>query len=450
VKKRAGAFGDAVALWTRYLPLRTDEEGKLATAFDYRVAAQAAGGIGDWHKAEAFFLAGHALVDPTTHPTYALGLRMDAAFAAFMAGDHEDALARFGQILTDLEPLQAEADVEPHLSLQRRIAAILSGITAIREGKAPPDVVATLAGLCSVIDRLDPPQDHAPPLDFMVRDALEVELHYALDLSRATAYAERLRRTSYVTLLSIMAFDLFRLATRTGDYSQVVADGVAQMRAAAVTQIARRDGSSTALALIGNADPEWPEDFDQLLVAHVIAAVFRLVASGPCSAIPVTAWRDALPNRAHAEPVRKLVNLIDGMLVSATFDPWRDVLSPPNPHWTNHLIAAIAATTEAPLTPEGLLRCHGLWVHYCAGPPLHDLVGPPIAELVASQWSNMCLFPGTLTNPGRGIPALRRAIATDAKPWHRIKAILSAAVLAVGLAPGDTARASIEAIVVEP
>jgi hypothetical protein len=450
VKKRAGAVKEALALWTTYLPRRTDEEGNLATAYDYRTAAQAAGGVGDWQETESFLLAGHALVDPTTHATYALGLQMDAAFAAFMAGKHEDALARFGQVLADLEPLQAQADTEPLLSLQRRIAGVLSGITAIREGKVPPETAADLAGICSVLDRLDPPPAHPPPLDFMIRDTLEVELHYAKSFARAEAYAERLRQTPYVTLLSIMAFDLFELATRTGDYSHIVADGVRQLRATSIANIARQSGNYSALMTVGDADPDWPTDFDLFILTHVLAATLRIVANGQGSAIPIAAWRTALPDRPHARLLRNLVDQIDGLFVAASLDAWHLVVEPGDTYWASHLVAAIAATTETPRTPEELLRCHGLWAHYCAGQPLHDLVGPPVADLVAGQWSNMCLFPGSLTDPGRGIPALRRALALQGPPWQQIKAILSAAAIATGLRSDNPVRASIAAIVVEP
>ncbi|WP_380872103.1 hypothetical protein ACFB49_30510 [Sphingomonas sp. DBB INV C78] len=450
VKKRAGQVEEALELWTTYLPRRTDEEGMLGTAYDYRVAASAAGGAGDWVKTESFLLAGLTLVDTSTHPLLALGMRMDAAFAMFMVGRHEEALERFEQVIASLEPLQADVETEPVLSLQRRIGGTFSAINHIRDGKLPASAAGNLAGFCSIPDRFDTDAPQVPPLDLIIRDLLELELTHAKALDRAKHYAARLRRSPYVVLHSLDAVELFKLATQTGDYTAVVADGVSQARAAAITLQARNDAIYSPLMLIGDADPDWPEDFDALLLVHIVVAMLWMASNGAAASAPVAAWRHALPNRDHARRARQLVNLIDGLFVAATFDPWTAVVDREHPHWAHHMLAALAATTEQARSPEQLLRCHGLWAHYCSGQPVKDMAGEPIVELVAYQWANMSLFSSELANPAGGIPALRRAIATPAPPWQRLKAILSAAVVAVGLAPGDTARAAVDAIVVEP
>ncbi len=450
VKRRAGQIDEALALWTTYLPQRTDEEGMLASAYDHRVAASAAGSVGDWARTEHFLAAGLALVDPVTHPLLALGLRMDQAFAIFMRGRYEEALDRFREVLDTLDPLQADAEAEPLLSLQRRIAGALSALNNLRDGKMPADAAGNLAGFCSIPDRFETDAPHAPPLDLMVRDALELELVHATTLDRAQGYAVRLRRSPFVTLHSIAAVDLFKLAIRSGDYTSVVADGVSQAQAAAIAQGARERDGYAPLMLMGDADPDWPADFDMLLLIQIAVAMLRMASEGSAGSAPVAAWRAALSNREHARRARQLINLIDGLFVTATFDPWTAVVSRDHPHTTHHVVAALAATTEQGRSAEQLLRCHGLWVHYCADPPFRDMAAEPILALISYQWNNMCLFPDEFANPVRGIPRLRQALAGTGPAWQRIKAILSAAVMAVGLAPDDIARGAVEAIIVEP
>jgi len=448
VKKRAGDLAEALEIWEANLPLRTDEEGKLAIAFDMRTAAETAGRLGAWDKAEKLLSTALELTGQADNPTFALGLRADAAFAAFLDGRHEKALERFESVIGDLEPLQPGLAQEPLLSLQRRIGGVIAMLNNLDDPKTPRDAPANLAAFCSTVDPLTTEATHPLPLDFILRDLFEIETRCAATLRRAKRYADRLRSSPYLSLQLILTAPLLTLATRTGDVAPIVSDGVRQLRAATIANRLRGDDARWALSLMDDSDPDWPQGFDQLLVMHVLIAVLEMARRGRTAELPVAVWREALPDRPHARELRRLVDWTDGLFMSGTIDAWAAIRDG-SAGWADQMIAAIAATTEQPRTPGELLRCHGLWVHYTAQRPIHDLAGPAMAELVADQWSNICLIPSQLDAPSR-VPFIRRAIDREASPWRRTKAILSAALSAVRIAGEDPLRAQIAGIAVEP
>ena len=126
VKSDAGDYANAKELWRAALPLWPKADDDIGSTFAYRTAAIASGRHFDWPVSASYFDTAKRRAGGGTRPMFTIGLTVDAALARFMAGQRGQAVAEFGVVVAELEPLQADYDREPLISLQRRIGGVFS------------------------------------------------------------------------------------------------------------------------------------------------------------------------------------------------------------------------------------------------------------------------------------------------------------------------------------
>jgi hypothetical protein len=443
----AGDFPRALALWREALPRWPDTEGDIGAAFAYRSAAIAAAANAEWGEAAILFDAAGSRAGESDRLTFVLGLAMDAAFSRFMAGERALAVSGFGSVVAALEPLQADLEREPLLSLQRRVGGILSAINGWTEGKRTEQELSNLKGLCSNVDPLVTEATVAPPLDTLRMDLVHVELAHGQSLDHSKREAPKLRATPYVSFRAVTSAPLFRLAQRTLDFEHVVADGLRQLDALAVLAEKLASGARDVLGLHDGQQRDWTPGADELVVGHLVAAIFELAAASELDRIPIDTWRADGTAHPQAGRILGVIDHIEGLLVTGTIDAWPTVVRCESGDWSRHLVSALAATLLDRLAPEPLLRCHALWVHYFSQIYFHDLVPSAIARLASRQWQEILSAPALFVSPRRSLAKLRAAIDDPSDGWAKTRGILMAAMDGIPLAQEDEARRSIEALV---
>jgi tetratricopeptide (TPR) repeat protein len=444
VKSDAGDYPKAKELWCDALPRWPKADDDIGCAFAYRTAAIASGRHGDWLDAASYFDTAKRLVEDGTRPTFTIGLTVDAALARFMAGQRGEAVAEFGAIVAALDPLQADYEREPLLSLQRRTGGVLSATAGWSAGERTDEELSKLVGLCSNLDPFETDAPVAPPLDTLRLDLIRLELACGASLDGSLREAPKVRASPIMSFRAGGGPVLFTLAQRTLDFSKVVADGLRQLDALAMLaeQIAMDDRD--VMREDDGKPRTWSPGADELLIGNMTVAVFGLAAANELDRLPFARWRADGAAHPQGGRVVQLVDHLEGLFVTGAIEPWATVLNCPSSDWSHHAASALAATLLERLAPDALLVAQALWVHYFKQAHLAPLVVHYLAYLVTRQWRAVVAMPALFGSAAPSLPPLVAALAGPGEGWPKVRTVLQAALLAVPLAVDDNARTTIE------
>lgn len=443
VTSDAGDFPAALTIWQNALPQWPEREGNVAAAFAFRTAGIASAKHDHWADAAGFFGGAARLVDRQERPTFALGLAMDAAFCRFHAGDRPTAISEFGSVVAALAPMQADYEVEPLLSLQRRAGGVLTALVNRDRQEVNPK---NLIGMCSNLDPLVTDASVAPPLDTLRLNLIILELAHGASLNCSLREAPLLRTSPIMSFRSVAAGPLFTLAQRTRDFTDVVSDALLQLDALAMLaeQIANND-HDVMRHHDGKIRP-WTEGSDELLIGRIIIALFDLAAADELDRLPLERWRADAAVHPNAVRVVGLINHIEKLFMTGETDAWATVLNSTAADWSVHVASALAATLLERLAPDALLVCHALWAHYFVQPHIRGPIATAVELMVRRRWRLLTAMPANFVAPRTSIPRLLSAIDDPSHGWSKVRMVLQAALDAAPLPAGHQSRVIIEAM----
>ncbi len=446
VTSDAGNFPKARQLWRDALPRWPRSEDDIGCAFAYRSAAIGCARNDEWAEAVEYFDEARSLIKEGSRATFTIGLQMDAALARFMGGDRGGAVREFGQVVSALEPMQAEYQSEPLLSLQRRSGGTLSATVGWTAGERTDEEMMNLVGMCSNLDPFVTDAPIAPPLDTLRLDLIRLELACGASVDGSMKEAPALRASPYMSFRAASGPVLFELAQRTLDFSDIVIDGTRMLDALAMLaeQIAMNDRD--VMRVDDGKARDWTEDADEILVAHVVVATFALAAADQLDRLPVARWRADAAAHPQGGRVEQLVDHIEGLFITGTVDAWGTVLKCPSTDWSHHAISALAVTLLERLAPDALLVAQSLWVHYFREPHHRQLAEHYVTYIASRQWAELMKSPAMFNSSESTIQPLVKAIAAPGQGWSKLRTILQAALRIVPLAADDNARKTIDAM----
>lgn len=444
VTSDAGNYSKAKEIWRDALPRWLKADDDIGCAFAHRTAAIASGRHNNWLDAANYFDIAKRLVENGSRPTFTIGLAVDAALARFMAGQRGEAVAEFGTVVALLEPLQADYDREPLLSLQRRTGGVLSATVAWSAGERTDEEMSKLVGLCSNLDPFATDASVAPPLDTLRLDLIRLELACGASLDGSLREVPKLRASPIMSFHAVGGPVLFTLAQRTLDFSNVVADGLRQLDALAMIALQNAANDRDVMREVDGKLRTWPPGADELLIGNMTVAVFGLAAANELDRLPLARWRvDGVAHPQGGRAVR-LVDHLEGLFVTGAIEPWETVLKCPSNDWSHHAASALAATLLERLAPDALLIAQALWVHYLKQQHLAPLVVHYLEYLVTRQWRVVVAMPALFGSAAPSLSPLVAALAGSGEGWLKVRMVLQAALLAVPLAVDDNARMTIE------
>lgn len=446
VTSDAGNFPKARQLWREALPKWPRAEDDIGGAYAYRSAAIASARNDEWTEAADYFDEARSPIEEGSRPTFTIGLQMDAALARFMGGDRAQAVREFGQVVAALEPMQADYEREPLLSLQRRSGGVLSAAVGWAAGERTDEEMTKLVGMCSNLDPFVTDAPVAPPLDTLRLDLIRLELACGASLDGSLQEAPALRASPFMSFRAASGPVLFELAQRTLDFSDIVIDGTRMLDALAMLaeQIAMNDRD--VMRVDDGKAREWSKGADEILVGHVVVATFALAAADRLDRLPIARWRADAAAHPQGGRVERLVDHLEGLFIKGTVEAWSTVLKCPSTDWSHHAISALAATLLERLAPDALLVAQSLWVHYLKEPHRRQLAEHYVTHLASSQWAALTKFPAVFGPSKKASESLATAIAAPGQGWPKLRTILQAALGIVPLAADDDARKTIEAM----
>jgi len=103
----SGKYSEALACWARILPLwpHPTTKGDTGVLFAFSKAGLAAGRAGQWDKAAAFFIEGATRANTLAQEVFAVGFRVDAAWALWRASKYREAFELLKSALPAVESL---------------------------------------------------------------------------------------------------------------------------------------------------------------------------------------------------------------------------------------------------------------------------------------------------------------------------------------------------------
>ena len=324
--------------------------------------------------------------EPGVTETRRVGLIFDIAHALLMQGQNAEAVTQFGRGVAELEPLEPISTTEPVLSMQKRAGAVISAINHWLDGNHPEwgkEQIERLAGICSILDPVDWDKLAPTPTDYIVLDLVRLggtRIGGSRDLARR--YAPRLRRSQEMAIHGLLPEFMFPLAVEDRDFSDVVKDGLAQVRMFALARPFQERGENLPKGFVPTTPIALAPNMFELVIARMIASLFVLAAVDQLDALPRAHWRADIPDGQDYAPVRQILDEIDQLLFQSP-QPWNHVQRALS-GWQSQLVAALAATVRQALSPEQTLVCHAVH-HYLATSPYHELTAEFVAELVTGD-----------------------------------------------------------------
>ena len=441
---RKGDFVKALAIYDDALPRWKSGRENLDKLAAYRDAGIAAGRAGRWSLAASRFDTALSHVTPGSLVARRVGLIFDAGHALMMAGDADRALDWLAKGVGELEPLEPISETEPVLSMQKRAGALLQALIEVADDNFDADKLKLFAGLCSSLDPIEWDEMKPTPTDFIVYNLVQFEQKATTSVAVILRYAERLRRTPFTVLRAVVPSLLFKAMRVTGDYAQLIADGVAQTQAFAVGRAAQ------------NNEADFKERFDEtkpfrifpgifgMVSMHLVSSLFAMVANEKVDLPTISKWRGDVPGDADWQPLRMLVDEAH-RLFTTDADFWPAVQKPLYEE-SEHLLAALAFVCRRNPGPDQSILCHGLWAHYLRQRPLHEWCEADVETLVTRRWGALCETPALLVMPRFSVPALGAALVDGAVGWTKVKAVLTAALQGVSSGAAGNVRSAIGAI----
>lgn len=303
-----------------------------------------------------------------------------------------------------------------------------------------------LIGLCSNLDPFVTDASVAPPLDMLRMSLIKIDLAHGTSLDCSLREATQLRLSPINSFRAASAVPLFALAQRTHDFTKIVGDGLRQLDALAMTSEQIANNVHDAMGHSDGRRRPWTEGSEELLIGNIVIALFDLAAANQLDRLPLAIWRGDAEVHANAGRVIKLIDHIERLFFTGETDGWETTITPNTPDWSTHIASALATTLLERLTPDALLACHALWVHYFIQiqPHLRLPVAASAALMVTDSWHSTISNPVQFVSPETSIPRLRAAIDDPSFGWVKARLVLHAGLEAVPLSEGDLSRTAIE------
>jgi hypothetical protein len=166
-----------------------------------------------------------------------------------------------------------------------------------------------------------------------------------------------------------------------------------------------------------------------LVKLRLLARAVPLLAIGRHGDVPIGRWRSDLPADGSMAEVHAMLDDLDRM-IAGTEDAALRILGG-NATWDRHLLAALMAPIQRPVTAGQLLVCHAVAARYLDQPKLAEFVEQSFSAMVTDAWLERCDSPALLVAPSLSVPAIRGAATSTPIGRPRIVAILKAAMGAV-------------------
>ena len=434
-------YKEALNIYERILPEWNPSAEKLdlGPAFGCRRAAICAARLGDWEKAATFFEDGSKRAQGIGRDEVYIGLRADAGFAHFKAGNMLDSMKFWILALQEFEMLSQDDTNVKYITLKKRLGYAINW-TANHEKDLPVEFIEPPPGCCS-----DPETNEKvltlPDITMGYSWLHLAQIEYKFGLG-TTAYGHALQitdRDAYPAL----KFSLFFLQSQY-DFRNKTFDELPQRMcqlAGACVSAQKHEQSGKGIEEKGVYAVSTAELSSFASVKNIIdmlaaALLVQLSTNGDTTEI-LAIWRANSSGLPIEQNMIIALDLIESILSKDERNAVT-VITTQETKYEERLVAALKIVHNTETDPKNLFYAHTLITTSLIGKTWGEHVVTGLAELLSKQWLKKIKFQAVLEMPRVTVPQIEQACNSSETGKKKIGQILLAAHQAVSLqAPSD-------------
>jgi hypothetical protein len=424
-----GDNAEALAIWRELLPHWAPlEEFDVRQTFSNRLAAVAAGHLGQWAEAASWLRRARDLADNVRQPAYRPGLLIDEGFARWKSGDNRGALECLADGLTVIDQLPPDDADQQAFLLRKRAGHTFMWIATKGAGGSTGDFPEPPPACCSNLESMQDTSVPSTPSDVMWEHLLQFEFVAECGTDLFNAHEARIKASPYAPVR--FTFNHLRIRHRLrhmmlADFVEVVGDFVESIVVCQQHYRGNEIAAPTPLPLHPSTVNRGQFDAKPVLMM-MLNAVFALAGRGAMNAQVLEQWRISAERAGFSFILTPWLNFIASLFIENTIDAAiavrdQSVTGP----W--QLVASIRIAIDHATRPVDLLMIHNLWVEALQPPDNALFVLPDIEHLVTDSWQRLSEQSFLLRSPAVTVPPLRRACASTSTGWRKIGEVLAAA-----------------------
>jgi hypothetical protein len=425
---RTGDAAGALTIWRELLPRWAPrDEFDLQPTFSHRLAAVAAGRLGEWNEAADWLRGARALADEVTQATYHAGLLVDEGFARWKGGDNHGAFDCLVGGLKAIDGLPADDADETAYLLRKRAGHTIMWIAHTAAGTPPQGYSEPPPACCSSLERVKEAKVPSTPSDVMWAHILEFEFVAELGDEQYRTHEARLKVSPYG--LVRFTFDRFRLKRRLRNLALddfVEAAGDCARSFALCRRYYQEGGLGAADPL--PADAILSDDREQVdndfVFGKMLDAVFALAARGSVTKEVLERWTASAARAGLSAIAVPWLAFVAALFVDNTINA-EAAARDTSRAWHWQAVASIRVAIDPAIRSAELLTIHHYWTQILPRADLFALAD--VEHLVTSAWRRLSENRFLLRAPVLTVPGLLNACASTSMGWHKIGEVLTAA-----------------------
>ncbi len=439
---RQDLYEEALSIYERILPEWNPPTEQIGAGFleGYRRAAVCAAQLNRWEKAAAFLEDGAKRAQGIKNTEKHIGLRADAGFAQFKAGNMLESIKLLKLALNEFELLPQDKGNVPYFTLKKRLEETIKRIAMHDSGFYSSEPHGLPAGYCS-----DPETNEAimslpdAPIGYTWFYLAQVEFRFGHGSTALDHAVQISDRDAYPALSSLLAFleiqyDFrYKAFNKLPERIQQLADASDSMqnRGQSGTGIEELGVNSISIANLPNL-----ASVENIIFILGSALLVRLRTNRDMHDI-LAIWR----KNSSELPIKDNMLIALDLIESTLFGDRNLALTTMRTQdgkYKERLVAALRVVYNVESSPEDLFRAHTLITVFLVRQPWEDFVVTDLAELFSAQWLERIKLPAMLQIPRITVPKIEQACMGRGTGKKKIGEILLAAHQAIALKVSST------------
>ena len=426
-------FGTALELFRRALPMGhlTDVDHVHAM----RLAAIAAANCGDWRAAHSYFVEAAGLCKKSKIlAVMGVGLRADAAFAAWKLGEIKGAITGYAEVLKTLGKINPESGLHARY-LHAVVRHSLAWIHAQdRPGTKNPDLAEPAPGIASNTEPNEAIKEHGlVPMDMAWGLLKATNIRYGSPADLTSDASGSVDEGSLLVqfIARSARYDALFLRDEPENTVPVILSFLEGLAHSGLLRAEDFDPLQTGVIPKLSAQECISGDRQEFLLTSLGALAIHYFGSHPGGDLPIERWAADLRSAGVSDA--RVYDFLALMSGAVTRDPVDAI---------EQLAIGIFLLTKGNLAPAERFKAH-LWiVGVLAIKDSGNHAAATFERLVASQWLEVAKTQRVaLVSPNYYAPVLEQACeSTERRGYSHVAAILEAAIGATGVRVGESAR----------
>jgi len=444
-------YPKALQIWDKVLP--SWKKGlSLDPPFSMRWAGMAAAREVGWEQAFKWFKLGKVHTD-TLHSVYRIlntGFKGDMAFSKWKAGEREEALRLFCEVLEDFKSLPDPRQDIKSLTLQKRIGHTISWIAQDAIGSHMKEFAEPSAGCMSNLETFEELREYPTlPAAFIWSLLSSAENAIGAELGIKQRFIQESSHLDSPVLASQRSWLVLEEIFRDGKLEELISTFVP------ITDRLGQDQDPYLKDIIGStekvpANETTHQPRDDALRSLLLAALLRAECSGGWDQTILDKWRKDAKKEGLLSTLMNHVLRSASEIIEQSTPDLVSIMTDASAVQERRLVAAIKLSVSTELSPSKLFYAHITVFDFFNNSSWRGLIEKEFEHEVVQTWSDIVTTESfSLLSPRLTIPAIQEACTVPQQGLNKVAKVLLAALDAVSLEVPAETRASLRKLAME-